>query len=96
MIPGDLDSFYTGINTISYNHMANKQYYFITFSSPLITQPEVFLNLSTTGFEITNDAGILQASVLLPNSLLQTVADNIDRCQFVLYQDTTFFEVTVT
>ncbi|XP_072019677.1 uncharacterized protein [Amphiura filiformis] len=56
-------------------------------------QPELYLNFSLTGFNIADDDGILQASILLPNSLLQTVADDIDRCQFNLFQDTTFFEV---
>ncbi len=35
----------------------------------------------------------MQASVQLPKSVLETVADEIDRVQFTMFQDTTFFEV---
>ena len=38
---------------------------------------------------------IVKGSIYLPNSLLKSVGNQLSRCQFVMYEETTFFDVSI-
>ena len=42
----------------------------------------------------TSPDEIVKGSLFMPNSLLESVGDELKRCQFVMYEKTTFFDVS--